>query len=262
LPDRVALNAVVRELAALRTSLNSGQLGTNKVATSGVPLGVHPGLLDASTANRVSQELKSFLQRHVFGRNLDAMAVVGPAPWIFLAMQKVPPNFLAALPTGGFVPVPGPTLDGQQFAQLVGEGGLPNPTPHTNNLNPITCANAAISPTSLPVSNRNGSSTTELFRTPPPAADTTREILNLIDDPAKSHFFNTDCVSCHTETTRAVTLLQLTADPRIDPAVLPKDAYNVRNFGWSPFSGATVTRRTAAETDSVVKFINSTLLNK
>ena len=264
-PDLIALNAVVRELGALRTQLNSGQLGTNKVTTSGVPLGVHPGLLDPTTANRVRQEMMSFLQRHVFGRNLDAMAITGPAPWTFLAMQKVPPNFLAALPSGGFVPVHGPTLDGQQFAQMLGRvGDTPRvvPAPHTNNLNPITCVNAAISPASLPVANRRGSSTAELFAGPTPPADKTREILDLIGDPTKSHFFNTDCVSCHTETTLAVGLLQLGADPRIDPRVLPKDPWNVRNFGWSPFGGATVTRRTAAETDAVVKFINSNLLTK
>jgi mono/diheme cytochrome c family protein len=84
----------------------------------------------------------------------------------------------------------------------------------------------------------------------------------LIGDPTKSHFFNTDCVSCHTETTLAVGLLQFGADPRIDPQVLPKDPWNVRNFGWSPFGGATVTRRTAAETGAVVKFINSNLVAK
>jgi len=263
-PDLVALNAIIRELDALRTKLNSGQLGTNRVPTSGVPLGVHPGLLDPTTANRVRQEMNSFLERHAFGRNLDAMAITGPAPWVFLAMQKVPPNF-PAFPSGGFVPVPGPTLDGQQFAQMLGRvEDVPRvvPAPHTNNLNPITCENAAISPASIPVANRSGSSTAELFVSPTPPADKSREILDLIGDPTKSHFFNTDCVSCHTETTLAVGLLQLGADPRIDPRALPKDPWNVRNFGWSPFGGATVTRRTAAETDAVVKFINSNLLTK
>jgi len=50
--------------------------------------------------------------------------------------------------------------------------------------------------------------------------------------------------------------------PGIDPAALPKDVWNVRNFGWSPAGGlqATVTRRTAAETAAVVTFINSQLL--
>jgi hypothetical protein len=42
-PDLVALKAIIRELDALRTKLSSGQLGANRVSTSGVPLGVHPG---------------------------------------------------------------------------------------------------------------------------------------------------------------------------------------------------------------------------
>jgi hypothetical protein len=258
-PDLVALKAIITELAALRTKLSAGQLGTDKVTTSGVPLGVHPGLLDATTARNVSGEMRSFLERHAFARNLDAMAIAGPVPWIFLAMQR--------LPSGGFVPVPGPTLDGQHFAQMLNVAGSdPRVTPAaiTNNRNAITCGNAAV-PAGLPAAARSGVSTTNLFANPP-SADQVKEILDTIGDPAKSHFFNTDCVSCHTETRRAMQLLQVTTDPRIDPAVLPGDDWNVRNFGWSPFGAgqpqATVTRRTAAETDAVVKFINSELLNK
>jgi len=270
-PDLVAFKAIVAELAVLRTRLSIGQLGANKVTTSGVPLGVHPGLLDATTANNLRQEMKAFLQRHISSQNLDAMAIVGPEPWIFLSILKVPPGVVAALPNGGFVPVHGPTLDGQQFAQLLNPvGTVPPvvPAPHTNNLNPITCENAAVAPASLPVGARSGSSTTDLFTSALPA-DKTMQILGLIADPMKSHFFNTDCVSCHTETRRAMDLLllkEMGVVSGIDPAVLPKDDWNVRNFGWSPFPGpqaqATATRRTAAETNAVVNFINSNLLNK
>ena len=74
------------------------------------------------------------------------------------------------------------------------------PIPKTNNLNPITCKSSAVSSTSLPVTQRAGYATAGLFVDPPPAADKAKEILDVIADPAKSHFFNTDCVSCHTET--------------------------------------------------------------
>ena len=86
----------------------------------------------------------------------------------------------------------------------------------------------------------------------------------MIADPVKSHFFNTDCVSCHTETQRAIDILKPADIPGIDPAALPKDPWNVRNFGWSPAGElqATVTRRTAAETAAVVAYINSELLAK
>jgi hypothetical protein len=272
-PDLGAFSAIVTDLAALRTKLSAGQLGADKVVTSGVPLGVHPGLADTTTQSNFRQEIKSFLERHVSGQRLDAMAVAGlpagaHAPWIFLSMVEVPPGVVPALPNGGFVPVHGPTLDGQQFAQMLEpEGSVPRvvPEPHTNNLNPITCRNAAGSTGSLPIAERRGVSTTDLFVTPPPPADKTKEILDVIADPAKSHFFNTDCVSCHTETRRAIELLNITQVPGIDPAVLPKGSWNVRNFGWSPagkVSVPTVTRRAAAETAAVVAFINSELAAK
>ncbi len=271
-PDLAAFKAIVAELAALRTKLSVGQLGANRVTTSGLPLSVHPGLMDATTAGNLRQEMKSFLERHLSGQRLDSMAIVGvpaaaPAPWIFLSMLKLPPGVSPALPNGGFVPVHGPTLDGQQFAEMLQRvGTIPGvvPEPRTDNLHSITCRNAAVSPASLPVTSRRGLSTSELFVSPPPADTKTGKIINLIDNPAKSHFFNTDCVSCHTETRRAMTLLKTKDISGIDPAALPKSDWVVRNFGWSPGNGAqaTATRRTAAETAAVVAFINSQLLNK
>jgi hypothetical protein len=262
--DDVAMKAIVADIAALRDKLALGQLGTDKVSTSGVPLGVHPGLADSTTAPKVREEMKAILQKHLFGRNLNAMAIVGPQPWIFLAMQAVPPNVIPMLMTGGFVSVPGPTLDGHQLGQMFNPAGTTprvSPAPVTNNLNQATCLNAAL-PGSFPVTVRNGLSTSTLFNSTLPPPEQIVAILDLISDPAKSHFFNTDCVSCHTETRRAMSLSGVQADPRIETAVLPTDDWNVRNFGWSPFGGATVTRRTAAETAAVVAFINAGLLDK
>ena len=272
-PDLVAFKAIVAELAALQTSLSNGQFGANKVVTSGVALGVHPGLADPTTGDNVRMAMKAFLERHISSQRLNAMAIMGvpagaPAPWIFLSMLQLPPGAVPALPNGGVVPVQGPVLDGQQFAQMLARvGSVPGvvPEPHANNLNPATCKNAAVSPASLPVAMRKGSSTSALFVNPQPAAGTAQPILALIADPTKSHFFNTDCVSCHTETRRAMSLLQTTSFPG-NPAALPKGDWTVRNFGWSPpIEGpiqGVVTRRTAAETDAVVNFINSQILNK
>src|SRR6266576_1406333 len=274
LPDLDAFNAIVADLAALRTKLSDGQLGAHKITTSGIPLSVHPGLADATTESNVRQEIKSFLEKHISRQRLDAMAIAGlpsgaPAPWIFLAMVKVPPGVDPALPNGGFDPVRGPTLDGQQFAQMLEPvGTVPRvvPEPHTNNLNPITCKNAAVPTANLHIAERNGFSTADLFVISPPTADKTKEALDVIADPAKSHFFNTDCVSCHTETRRSMELMNIKDISGIDSAVLPNGAWDVRNFGWSPSAKgsvqATVTRRTAAETAAVVTFINSELLSK
>jgi len=270
LADVEAFNLILRDADALRTKLSSGQLGKNKVTTSNSPLGIHPGLADPTTAKNFRDEIKRFLEKHLSAQRLDGMAVTGlpeaaPAPWIFLSMAEVPPGFDPSLPNGGFTAIHSPTLDGQQFSQMLGPGGsVPRvlPAPHTNNLNPITCASAA-SPLSVPVANRRGVSTSDLFASPPPAADKTKEITDLIADPSRSHFFNTDCVSCHTETRRAMDLLKVKEIPGIDSGALPNGAWNVRNFGWSPAGArpqATVTRRAAAETAAVVEYINTKVI--
>jgi hypothetical protein len=264
-PDLDAFSSIVADLEALRTKLSNGQLGANKVRTAGVPLGVHPGLADATTASNLRQEIISFLEKHLAGHRLNAMAIAGlpagaPRPWIFLSMLK--------LPTGKFVGVHGPTLDGKQFAQeLQGAGQVPRvvPEPHTNNLNPVTCKSAAIPTADVPIAERKGVSTSQLFVAPAPSADQTKQILDLIADPSRSHFFNTDCVSCHTETRRAMEMLNVKEIPGIDSAALPNGPWDVRNFGWAPAGKVfqpTVTRRTAAETAAVVSFINSEVLAK
>ncbi|MGB6306916.1 MAG: hypothetical protein WBF89_03900 [Steroidobacteraceae bacterium] len=271
IPDLNAFKEIVSELAALRTKLSGGQLGTNKVVTAGAPLGVHPGLADVTTASNVRQEMKAFLERHISGQRLIAMAIMGlPAgaakPWMFLSMVRVLPGQVPSLPNGGFIPVHGPTLDGQQFTQMLNPvGATPRvfPAPHTNNLNAITCVNAANPVPGPAIAARSGSATADVFGSPPPTAKITQDVLDLIADPTRSHFFNTDCVSCHTETRRAMELLAVKSIPGIDTAVLPDSPWNVRNFGWSPPPAqATVTRRTAAETAAVVSFINSEVLGK
>lgn len=184
-------------------------------------------------------------------------------------MAEVPPGFDPDCPKGGFCAVHGPTLDGKQFAQMLEpEETVPRvvPEPHTNNLNQITCKNAA-APASPPIADRSGVSTADLFINPPPPVDKAKQILDVIADPSKSHFFNTDCVSCHTETQLSIKLLNTKNIPGIDPAVLPLGPWDVRNFGWAPPPGkgafhAEVTRRAAAETTAVVTFINSEVLAK
>jgi mono/diheme cytochrome c family protein len=140
------------------------------------------------------------------------------------------------------------------------------PEPHTNNLNPITCKNAAVSATSLPISQRNGVATFTVFATPAPSPDQSKQILDTIADPTKSFFFNTDCVSCHTETRRTMDLLKVTDISGINQATLPNGQWDIRNFGWGDAGTAgmqaTVTRRTANETAAVVTFINSQMLDK
>jgi hypothetical protein len=274
-PDPEAFNSVLVDLITLRDRLRGGQLGGKKISTAGVRLGVHPGLADPATGAAFRGEIVSFLQKHISADRLDGMAIAAlpsgtPAPWIFLSMLRVPRGAAPSLPNGGFVPLPGPTLDGNQFAELLqptGKNPRVLPEPHTNNLSPITCKNASVSATSIPVASRSGVATAELFAARPPTAERTKQILDLISDPTKSQFFNTDCVSCHTETRRAMDLQNVKDIPGIDPAVLPRGQWDIRNFGWSPTGGknpavATVTRRAANETAAVAAFINAELLPK
>jgi hypothetical protein len=286
-PDLAAFRQIVAEIAELRSSLRDGKLGADKVSTAGKALGVHPGLVDATTAANVRDQMKAILERHLTSDRLVAMAIMGlpdgaPEPWMFLSMQflpgdllakVVPPNVAAQLPNGGFVPVHGPTLDGKQFTQLLNPAGSSPrvvPTPHTNNLLPITCVNAAVPADGPPIAKRKGVATADLFPDPPlKTANRTAKILNVLNtiaDPTKSHFFNTDCISCHTETRRAMELLNPRQMPKIAAAPLPNGSWDVRNFGWSPLVEGdvhgSVSRRTAAETAAVVNFINAKLLSK
>jgi mono/diheme cytochrome c family protein len=264
-PDTAAFNSVVADVAALRTKLNNGQIVGHPVSTAGVPLGVHPGLADATTANAVRNEMLALLERHISAQRLGSMAIAGlpasaPAPWIFLS--------IVGDRAGHFFPAHGPTLDGsdQQFAQMLNPAGTSPrvvPEPHTNNLNPITCKNAAVSATSLPVAVRQGVATFTVFATPAPPPDQTKQILDTVADPTKSFFFNTDCISCHTETRRTMDLLGVADVPGINKAALPNGQWDVRNFGWGDAGKAgmqsTVTRRTANETAASVAFINAEL---
>jgi len=271
-PDLQKFGDIVADVAALRTKLSDGQLGAHKISTAGAPLGVHPGLADATTATNLRAGMKSFLEKYISAQRLQAMAIAGiPAgagkPWIFLSIQELPPGVDPALPNGGFDPVHGPTLDGLQFAQLLQAAGTTPrvvPEPHTNNLNPITCKNAAVPTANVLIAARNGVSTSQVFATPAMAPDKTRDILDTIADPAKSHFFNTDCISCHTETRLTMDNLKVTSIPGVNTAALPGGVWDVRNFGWGNAGKAgmqpTVTRRTANETAAVVTFINSEVL--
>jgi len=100
-----------------------------------------------------------------------------------------------------------------------------------------------------------------------------RDIPDIVANPEVSHFFNTDCVSCHSESTRRSELnLQGNDSPfqfkrqagisGVNTAILAKKEWNVRNFGWFPdfFNGGkaveSVSQRTANEAAESAAFIN------
>ena len=266
--DMAAFQPVIGDVVALRDQLASGKFGKAKVSTAGRPLNVHPGLVGASAAP-FRNAVKGFLEKHLVSARLTSMAIMGlnePEPWIFIAMQKVPVEG----DQFAFVRVPGPMLDGAEVAQMLNFRGGPQvvPAPVTNNQNPITCRHAAFQKPPQPVGERKGVATAEFLNGDASEARI-REIVDIIADPKQSHFFNTDCISCHTDT--AQPLVRFKGKFKVDgvaAAVLPKEDWNVRNFGWfTSFQNPgpavpTATRRTATETAEVVEFINRELLGK
>lgn len=274
LPDREHFKIIISDLDAMKKVIEDAG-----VKTSGVPLGVHPGL--KADVPGLDAMVKAFLAKHLRASDLNAMAIMGldgPEPWIFVAMGKFPPG------AERFGPIP--FLPAQMISFRSGDG-IVSPPPKVNNRNPVP--NKVTMPDQA--KDRRGVATAAMFGDADFELNAfavigknengeavlddqvrNRDIPDLIADPIRSHFFNTDCVSCHTETRRRLRF-SLTAGefafrqdgkpPLIDPDVLPKDDWNVRNLGWFPpseFIGGgptvpTVTQRTANETAEVVEFI-------
>jgi hypothetical protein len=245
--DLDSFRPLIADFVALRDDLKAGAFG-EAVDTSG-SLKVHPGL-SGSTQKLMRDRLKKILQKHLKASQLTALAVMGlpmedPEPWIFVAMQRdKSKDTIASFPS--------PALDGRAKAQLLRFFGSEHvvPMPRTDNQSPITTCFR------MP-DTRVGVATAELL-SDTTTSDRLTEVTGTIADPVKSHFFNTDCVSCHTET-RLVREVTGTEIPGVDEAVLPKTTWNVRNFGWGSEFGrikATITRRTATETEEVVMAIN------
>ncbi|MCY1315335.1 hypothetical protein D9M68_321240 [compost metagenome] len=248
-PDLAAFRPLLEEFKTLRDDLAKGKFG-DPVDTSG-PLKVHPGL-DGPERKPVRDRIEEILERHLKASQVTALAVMGlpagaPEPWIFVPMRRNPANDTVSA-------VPSPTLDGQAKAQLLkflgSERVLPDPKTDNQADTMTTCFRKP--------ADRVGVATRELFAssvTPQRIA----EVTEIIADPAKSHFFNTDCVSCHTETRLLLGKVSSAVIAGVDASVLPETQWNVRNFGWgAEFDRMkpTVTRRTATETEEVVKAAN------
>lgn len=274
LPDRERFQTMIADLDDLKAFVESAN-----VTTTDVPLGVHPGL--AAKLEGLPIKVQAFLSKHLKAKDLSAMALMGldgPEPWIFIAMSQFPPG------AEHFGPVP--FLPAQMLSFRNGPGEV-LPVPSVDNTNII------LSKIPMPqdAAKRRGVATAVLFNDSSidldalavvgvddqgqPVTDPrihNKDIPDIIADPTKSHFFNTDCLSCHTETRRRIrfsldfgefAFLRDGKSPPIDSAVMPQHDWNVRNLGWFPpseFIGGgstvpTVTQRTANETAEVVAFI-------
>jgi hypothetical protein len=104
------------------------------------------------------------------------------------------------------------------------------------------------------------------------ARPTHADIPDIIANPSMANVLNTDCVSCHSESTRRAARSLAGGDGMfrysvpagisgVDPAMAPATSWNVRNFGWFQSSSgapirATISQRTANETAEAAQFTN------
>jgi hypothetical protein len=239
--------------------------------------------------------MKELLERHLSAQRLGFMTITairegGPPSWIFLPMinLKVHPNIYPLASRIGFISMPAPTLDGHQYAQAFNSiTQIQNqvvPIPYTNNDYrdidgnfAITCHNAADPIPGPPLEQRIGYATADILdkrplTNPDPLSHRYPKIMQAVLDgianPDISHVFNTDCISCHNETTLLQVHLKIKTIPGIDPCYLPgENTYNMRAFGWAPQHNdntdtvrPTVSRRASNETSKVVEYINRELL--
>lgn len=253
IPDKAAFGEIVKELAVMKAKLAAAGK-----ATAG-PLGVHPALKDKATG--FAGDFKAFLKRHLSEPRLNLIAFMGLAsvqkPWVFFTMRKGP--------AGVFVPVPLKVLGGQNAQMLTfGIDGHVMPVPAPTNLGGTKGVSTAV----LFEDGIDKKLATPVFAGDPRPLH--QDIPDIIANPEIANVFNTDCVSCHTESARRIVLKIPAGDGQfrfplpaglsgVDPAVLPKHRWNVRNFGWFPFGkkvSATVTQRTANESAETADFIN------
>ena len=238
--------------------------------TKNKPLGIHPGL--AKPVPGLGDAAKNFLEKHLTSSTLTSLAIMGIAngaePWFFLALAPKaddPTKF-------GLIPAAkGPFAKPQMINFLTSPPSV-DPKPVVSNRDHAQrrgVATDVLFKPSLPM---------DQFATIAPGVKDTKvknkDIADVIANPDMSHFFNTDCVSCHTESQRRNNKNRPIAlgdfafkhggkSPPIAAECKATQKWNVRNFGWFPdfFDGGkvspSVTQRTANETAEVLAFIEA-----
>ncbi|MBP0019490.1 MAG: C-type lectin domain-containing protein [Cyanobacteria bacterium SBLK] len=273
-PDMQKFREIVADLQTIKANLQA-----RGVNTTGVPLGVHPGL-NPGFIDSTTNQLRDFLRKHLSQDRLERVTFVGiknsAEPWIFLSTIKQN-GFFQAEP----IPTLGTTLSpfAQMFFNFDPSGQRVQPlNPNPKNLNGF-----------------QGVDTSSLFFFDPPSANRFTsfrlqqivpgtgvefwEIPDIVANPKNANFSNTDCFSCHSESTRRSILQIGQIETRrgkslhaytrpigisgVNAAFLPTSDWNVRAFGWFPAGGrtvATVVQRTANEAAEVVDFVNKQFL--
>ena len=276
-PDNEAFNAVVKDLRGIKAFLAAAG-----VTTANQELNVHPGFRFAGgKRNEVpgfSEKVRALLRTHLSSKRLGVISFMGiPGqfePWIFfkvtvangnLTREEVSGNFLIS----GQAKQPMSQMISNQTGSLAAE---PAPVPDANALFKGFGVGTAL----LFRPDVAGHLDDDLF---PGATNELarklklRHVADFIANPTFRNTGNTDCVSCHTETTQRRSVAGLVAPEgiafkhpagisKVAEAVLPKDKWNVRDFGWG-FNffvdkgfRATITQRAANEAAESADLIN------
>ena len=270
-PDKAAFGAIVQDLRALKESMAS--------PTGGMPLQVHPGF--SPDPKPLTDKLRELLKKHLASSQLDrreAAAISfmgipgGFEPWIFFKVQAdVATGTLTRIPVSGVFDSTNPE---SQMLSFSDPGGQVKPAPQFPQA--MQGVNTArLFPTVAATEFDN-----QLF---PGATNQllqhvkVRDTVDLVANPQITSTLTTDCVSCHTESTRRNAMGNVLSQPGtafkptagisgVAQDVLPKDRWNLRNFGWGfNFTGGpgfpqgfqpTVSQRAANEAAESADYIN------
>lgn len=263
-PNKAAFGSIIFDLRALKKSTS--------VQTIGMPLQVHPGF--SPDPKPMTDKLRALLKKHLASSQLDVrqaaaisfMGIPGQnEPWIFFKVQvDVATATLTRVPVSGVFDSTNPPSEMFTFSgQVEPEPQLPKRVQDVST--------ARLFPTVAAADFDN-----PLF---PNATDPVlqhfkvRDTMDIVANPQITTTLSTDCVSCHTESTRRNAVGNLASQPgtafKLGPGisgvsadVLPKDLWNLRNFGWgfNFFSGQvfmpTVSQRAANEAAESADYIN------
>jgi hypothetical protein len=269
LPDDQAFTAVIEDLRRIKTF--SEQAGA---PTADQKLNIHPGFIKKVPG--FTNKLRALLKTHLHRERLAVVSFMGiPGqfePWIFFKVTVEKDGTLTRESVSGNYASPQP-----KSQMLTFQSGAPRNVEPEPSLSDTAAQSGFGISTSLLFSKDISSHLKDrLFPNTTERSVAQLKLCDVADRIANPQFHNTattDCVSCHTETTRRNSITDLVSQPgvafiqpagisKVAAAVLPKDRWNLRNFGWGlaffekKTFKPTITQRAANEAAESADFIN------
>ena len=226
-PDREAFGQIVSDLVKLKLQLRAHDIHTTST------VGVHPGF--RATTIDLTSILKAFLAKHLVKGRISRIGFVGvrrPEPWFFLHLRPSDHGFTVnRMKNVGEKPV-------QMLFTRDPRKVIPEPTTAlgVNTAALLRWYDLAIGAERLEESLSPKNEKLSGLRL--------EQIPDLIANPTIAHFDNTDCVSCHTESSIRREFGLVPTDSRFryarpawftgvrHEADVPEGRVNVRNYGW------------------------------